>query len=693
MSASAVERLTYPISPEYVKGWNSERAIAELVSNAVDEDDHFSFTWSDGVLVIEDQGEGIPEHGMILGISHKGSSDIGQFGEGKKIAALVLARDPKIGRVRFETVGYAFEPTITRASFIPESMRRNDALAPEVLAYDIESCDRQRGTRVSIECTQQLAQKVSRRFRYFQPGYTPPTSPGELITTESGRIYIGGVFVSHNPRLTFSYDFALEDGKALQNRDRTVLDGWHSKRLIQRVLRATTDPVALRLWLEAAFDGKLDDMEQSFASPTAQQRQLLVKIGKQLIKERYGNKTPCYVQGHDQLSQEQLIDLTDRGYVAVESGLSKNDHQALMDMLGVKSVKAQVAKLESRERTVETEWVPRSKLSAAERKVLDEAVKIVKRVWGDHALDKVRVYTTTRYKNADTYLRWGGFYQPASGLIALQRDNLRDLDATLDVLVHEAAHRLRHRFAEASAQHESGRKDYRSRSRGFEHQLGRMAARSGKLAAQSQVAIDPRQALPDDPTSASGYEDRTHGFSCQLTTMAATAARSLFDAGALPCDAVLPPDTTPNVRLGDEIARRYRQAGHSSVASYARSVGVPAGSANQLLNMRVGKSTINAERMQALAEGVGMRWQVVALMLSCMGLPTCTRRKCGLPYGRHGRFALDMLDEVRTFGDIDPDALDQIEQHIRDKASICLADGSWLAPYDKLVDAELARDY
>ena len=48
--------LTYPISPDYVKSWTAERAIAELIANALDEDPHARAWWDSGVLTIEDNG-------------------------------------------------------------------------------------------------------------------------------------------------------------------------------------------------------------------------------------------------------------------------------------------------------------------------------------------------------------------------------------------------------------------------------------------------------------------------------------------------------------------------------------------------------------------------------------------------------------------------------------------------------------
>jgi hypothetical protein len=175
--AEPVQRLTYPISPEYVSGWTSERALSELVSNARDDDPGFTFAYADGVLTIEDQGLGVPEEGLVLGWSSKRGGDSDRFsgvhGEGLKIGSLVLARDPAIGRVVVETVGYGFVPTVTtNGRLVPLGGRRATSKGTQMLAYDFFESARTVGTKVTVECSRKLADAVRTRFRFL----TLPTS-------------------------------------------------------------------------------------------------------------------------------------------------------------------------------------------------------------------------------------------------------------------------------------------------------------------------------------------------------------------------------------------------------------------------------------------------------------------------------------------------------------------------------------
>src|SRR5262245_14715425 len=101
-ASGAVDAVAYPISPDYVKSWTPVRGLCELIAKALDEDTGARVGWADGVLTIADDGPGIPEEGLILGYSTKTAQQIGQFGEGKKLACLVLARSHDIGAVRCE---------------------------------------------------------------------------------------------------------------------------------------------------------------------------------------------------------------------------------------------------------------------------------------------------------------------------------------------------------------------------------------------------------------------------------------------------------------------------------------------------------------------------------------------------------------------------------------------------------------
>lgn len=80
--------MEYPISSNYVSAWTVQDAVRELLQNAMD-----SGEWRVENNTLINKGTLRPEH-FLLGCSEKSSSDaIGQFGEGLKLALLVLARN------------------------------------------------------------------------------------------------------------------------------------------------------------------------------------------------------------------------------------------------------------------------------------------------------------------------------------------------------------------------------------------------------------------------------------------------------------------------------------------------------------------------------------------------------------------------------------------------------------------------
>ncbi len=164
------------------------RGLCELIANALDEDLQARVGWADGVLTIADDGPGIPEEGLILGYSSKTTQQIGQFGEGKKLAMLILARSPQIGAVRCDTVGYGFTPTVQPHRLLGGLIPSRSAQGTEVLVYHLFRTDRTRGTTITVACPQQLAAEAIGRFRALtEPGYTPPGIPRGLRARREAR--------------------------------------------------------------------------------------------------------------------------------------------------------------------------------------------------------------------------------------------------------------------------------------------------------------------------------------------------------------------------------------------------------------------------------------------------------------------------------------------------------------------------
>ena len=455
-----MNELTYPISPDYVRSWTADRAIAELIANALDEDPNARAVWADGILVIEDDGPGIPEEGMILGYSPKRDNDeeIGQFGEGAKIASLVLARSEDIGQVRVETVGYGFVPTVQTRRILDGVAPRASQRPPQVLVYTFTESSRTRGTRITIECAQDVAASAIGRFRHLtEPGYQRPTDSAQiLLGGQPGRLFIGGVMVSTLPRMLASYDFPLAAAKSAQNRDRTVIDSAVLTDLVTDALAASADPEVIRAFAEHCLAGRrLSEPEKYFTKvddPIV--RAAFAAVGRAMFADR----AVFYIShGVD----ESALDLLDGDYELLTTNLDMGSHAALMRLLGVEQART-VARTRPDHRK-RTKYVDLRKLTPAQRDNLEQAVAATRAVFGPSAVGDVKVFSDT----GDRYLACAaGFYEPRTGGIAVRQDVLDDYVNTLETVVHESAHRRAH----------TDGREFSDRTRGFEEELTKMLA-------------------------------------------------------------------------------------------------------------------------------------------------------------------------------------------------------------------------
>ena len=660
----AAQRLTYPISPEYVKNWTSERALAELIANAIDEDPNFLMEWSDGVLTIEDSAHGIGDHGLMLGLSTKDNTQIGQWGEGLNIALLVLVRDRKIGKICVETVGYSFSPILVRQRLVSIGTLDEKEL-PQMLAIDITPNERHMGTRITIECPEALANKARGRFLHFTPNYAPPPQWGRVIGDgQPGRVYIGGVLVADKRKLIFSYDFSLEQAKSMQNRDRTVVDAQAQDRLIYQALEHLDDPELLQRWVEAALqEGKLGQAEQHIPhSPHPSQKRAFVALGKTL----YGEKGKvCYAGEYE--DEEAILDCKDRGYTVLKSEIRSWYFTSLMKNMGISSAKSLYKKPPKPE---VTEWCKKSYLSKEEQETLATAISIVRAVFGDDAVGPCAAYESTRIEGTDEDLAFGGFYTPnATGKIGIQRRNLKSLVSTVRVLGHEAAHRLKHR---------SSHYDWHDRSRGFEHQLDTMLGQALILlhenGAIKKLAASNEAKAKEEAERAKTYEE-----------------------------------THPTALMRHLITERMKTLGIENIAELVERSGLPQSTVRGVIRgkRRRGRSECPAPtwiRTEALAEALCLTPAVLQLAMMCeagfipIGIGGSTnawsfsRRKSGKLQGalcgQRYREMTKALDELRTLG-ADENIISTIEGH-RDRYVSAVGDG-WMYPYLRLIEDEQLR--
>ena len=206
-------RIATNISTMYAKSWGAEQALVELLQNALDARDagaSMSLTREDGVLTITDTGSGLDKRHLALGVSEKSAESRGQFGEGLKLALLVLAR---MGRAVMVTSGdMCIMPSVA-----------DTGLGVDCLVMDIaEQSPCLAGTRIDVECTSNEQQSAQMHFAEWQPIDWVDKEKG--LSVPGGKVFVNGILAGTVNDAVFSYHLTGEQAQKIANRDRSAID-------------------------------------------------------------------------------------------------------------------------------------------------------------------------------------------------------------------------------------------------------------------------------------------------------------------------------------------------------------------------------------------------------------------------------------------------------------------------------------
>ena len=163
-----------------------------------------------------------------------------------------------------------------------------------------------------------------------EPGYRPPHAPGVCVRDgDPGRVWIGGVLVTRMSGFLASYDLSL-DHKALQNRDRTVVEAGALRAAVRSILAGSDDPQIITLFARHVLDGgKLREQEQFFGE---------VNMPRPRAAWRSWGRTHLPDQAYYTVpsGEEAALDLKDNGYTELATtGLSAYQQTVVMNLLGV----------------------------------------------------------------------------------------------------------------------------------------------------------------------------------------------------------------------------------------------------------------------------------------------------------------------------------------------------------------------
>ena len=204
-------KITLSLSPNYVKDWSLREAIRELLQNGLDQSRKLveselilDYDAKTKTLRIGATNCELKKKSLLLGETDKDENDLGTFGEGYKLAILVLCRQllevnvytgAELWTSNFEH-SKEFNANVLVISIVPAKEFSKDVI------FEVKG--------IGPELFEQVISKI----------YLPDVEDNTVLKGRAGQIYVGGLFVCHVEELQEGYNFAI--GAIPLNRDRNM---------------------------------------------------------------------------------------------------------------------------------------------------------------------------------------------------------------------------------------------------------------------------------------------------------------------------------------------------------------------------------------------------------------------------------------------------------------------------------------
>ena len=285
------------ISTNYARSWTFTDAIRELFQNAIDqevqEDNVMFFDYANDTLSIGNKSSVLSIRTLLLGETTKHGDDrtIGKFGEGYKIATLVLLRLGK--SICFYNYG---AKEVWRPRFV--NSKRYDA---KVLTFFVDKkhvWDKVPDNNLTIEVggvSQEEYEEVYASNLHLHDVYKKAdamlvTRKGSVLLDEryKGKVFVNGLYVCTHDKYMYGYDFKPAYIKI--DRDRKLVSDWDLQWLSSEIWTDVEDDNELLVKLvredapDVRYIAKL--LEWAFSS----KRDTIRDTAYDKFKEEHGDK-------------------------------------------------------------------------------------------------------------------------------------------------------------------------------------------------------------------------------------------------------------------------------------------------------------------------------------------------------------------------------------------------------------------
>ena len=303
-----------PIRKDYVRHWGLEEAVREIIQNALDSDSEFEWKAQDSKLYIISRNSTLDPCSLLLGTTSKAENKqaIGSFGEGYKIAMLVLTR-----------LGY--DLTVYNGDYIwkPE-FRMDEEYGVEVLNIIQSDVVLFKNTGLTFEIGGLNAEKIasiqeSCLHMQRNVGRFKQTYAGRILLDRCGKLYVHGLYIC-DTELKFGYD--IDPAHIALERDRKTVDNFDLKYLIRSMWFSTgeTNLVA------QLISDNCEDLSYANINATAEVKQACYDLFQSQHK---GDTFPVKSQEQAQLARQggKIVSFVNEVYydnIMTSRGASEN---------------------------------------------------------------------------------------------------------------------------------------------------------------------------------------------------------------------------------------------------------------------------------------------------------------------------------------------------------------------------------
>lgn len=223
-----MSRFELTINPTYVPDWGFWEALRELAQNAFDREamegelkyqSSISYTTSDQKMIFSNENTEIPKSSLLLGSTSKAGDDkmIGQYGEGYKLALLVLVRNGV--RVTIYNGKEVWTPRIIKSRRYKSDLLVIDtAKAKHKLSglyFELEGITPAVYAEFALKC-----------LRTCYPADFIETPYGNILLGDNfkGKVYCGGLYVQDINDEDCVYGYDIKPEHLQLDRDRRKVD-------------------------------------------------------------------------------------------------------------------------------------------------------------------------------------------------------------------------------------------------------------------------------------------------------------------------------------------------------------------------------------------------------------------------------------------------------------------------------------